>query len=124
MDIAELIKLLAGRGDLLGAIAAVFVVLAGMFLKLRADASKAPSNAAVDAQKIEKVFGRIDGIDKRLARVESDVEHLPTRAEFHKMEIGMAKLSERVVGIERTTESTSRAVGRIEDFMISMKRNP
>ena len=121
MDIPEYLKVLIERGDLLGLAAALLVAGVGLYLKFRNDTGgvKPPIVGAV--AKIEAVSKRMDGLDKRLARVESDIEHLPTRDELHALELNIVRLGERTVAIERTTESTGRAVGRIEDFMISMK---
>ncbi len=121
MDISEYLKLALSRPDLWGLFASSAVIITGLYLKFKAEGKSPPADRLDTSTKIETVAKRLDGFDKRLARVESDIEHLPTREEFHQMELGMVKLQERTVGIERTTESTGRAVGRIEDFMISMK---
>jgi hypothetical protein len=123
MEISEFVKQALSRPDLWGLLAASIVTIVGFYLKSKSGGRSPAPDRNDPSAKIETVAKRLDGFDKRLARVESDIEHLPTREEFHQMELGMVKLQERTVGIERTTESTGRAVGRIEDFMISMKRS-
>lgn len=129
MDVAEFVRGAFERGDLFGLAAALAVVVLGTYLKLKPVEKPCdkPGTALVPVEtdnglKLDKVSNRIETIDKRLARVENDIEHLPTQKDLHEMEVKMARVSERMISIERTTESTGRAVGRIEDFMISMKR--
>lgn len=118
--IAEFLKGAFAREDLWGLFVAAALIALGLYLRF-ISGGKAEDGVAGPASRFESVAERMDTFDKRLARVESDIEHLPTREEFHEMELTVARLDQRVVAIDRNTESTSRAVGRIEDFLISMK---
>lgn len=120
----ELIDALTARGELTAAAAVAAFATLGLWAKSRLGSSATDEAAEAREkrdEKIDHIGQRVDKFDARLARVESDIEHLPTREEFHKVQLAMATMQQRIVGIERTTEATGRAVGRIEDFMISMK---
>ncbi|APE43640.1 hypothetical protein BOO69_09605 [Sulfitobacter alexandrii] len=118
--IAEFLKGAFAREDLWGLFAAAALIALGLYLRFNSS-GKSEETGGATGSKFESVAERMDTFDKRLARVESDIEHLPTREEFHEMELTVARLDQRVMAIDRNTESTSRAVGRIEDFLISMK---
>lgn len=126
MDFTQLINQALERGDLVAVVVIFIVTGAGLYLKQKpggkaeADRSKAVSDPVL---KLEKVAVRLDALDTRIARVENDLEHIPTIKQFHDLEVKFERMSGRMMGIERTTESTGRAVGRIEDFMLKMKRD-
>ena len=105
MDVTEFIKLAFARGDVIGLAVAVLVL------------------GVAAASRIDRLAAQVETVDQRLGRVESDLEHMPTNKDFHAMEMKFERMSGRMMSIERTTESTGRAVGRIEDFMLSMKRD-
>ncbi|MGA8170929.1 MAG: DUF2730 family protein [Methylocystis sp.] len=69
-----------------------------------------------------KLFGRVDDIDIKLARVESDIEHLPTKDEMHELEM-------KVVGIDGKMDAMLDKIGtligqnaRAEDRVIEAER--
>ncbi|KPU84428.1 hypothetical protein JI58_03920 [Marinosulfonomonas sp. PRT-SC04] len=99
----------------------VVVLLAGFVLRqkgwLTGDKSKVVSNS-----QLSELNSRVGAIDTRLGEAENDIRHLPTREEFHKMEVSLARYDERMKNLAKTTTATNRAVGRIEDFMIDVSK--
>lgn len=104
-----------------GALVVVAVLLAGFVLRqkgwLTGDKSK-----VVSSSQLSELNSRVGAIDTRLGEVENDIRHLPTRDEFHKMEVSLARYDERMKNLAKTTTATNRAVGRIEDFMIDVSK--
>tara|TARA_R110000796_G_scaffold45616_14_gene110317 strand:- start:9135 stop:9515 length:381 start_codon:yes stop_codon:yes gene_type:complete len=125
MDVTEFIKLAFARGDVIGLAVAVLVLGVGAYLKMSPGLKSNPheKSPAAAASRIDRLAAQVETVDQRLGRVESDLEHMPTNKDFHAMEMKFERMSGRMMSIERTTESTGRAVGRIEDFMLSMKRD-
>lgn len=118
----SLINEAAGRGDLVAVAVALLAAVIATWLKLANPRDPEKADSMSGTKGIADVSARVNQLDKRLARVESDIEHLPTREELHIIELNLARMTERSIAIERTTEATGRAVGRIEDFMISVKK--
>jgi hypothetical protein len=65
-----------------------------------------------------KILAAVDGLDRRLLHVESELQHLPTSED-------MQKLMERLVAVDANGQSTARAVdsigrsvARIEDYLL------
>lgn len=116
---------MATRGDVWGVVSLLAVGFFVVWLKYGKRANPVAVGSSEPTLPVpEKFFARIDQIDKRLSRVEADIEHLPQREEMHEMNMAMAVLQERINGIEQTTAATGRAVGRIEDYMINSSRKP
>tara|TARA_R110002124_G_scaffold70348_2_gene188974 strand:+ start:467 stop:865 length:399 start_codon:yes stop_codon:yes gene_type:complete len=131
MDFTGLIEQAFSRGDLLGLFGGMIMLGLGLYVKMRpsgkpdgqSDPSAAPASHGNPNERFEGVVKQLEQVDKRLSRVENDLDHMPTNEDFHKMDMKFEQMRGRMMSIERTAESTGRAVGRIEDFLLSMKRD-
>lgn len=131
MDVTQLIQQALERGDLLGVFIGTALIGFGLYVKMQPgpksnsgiDPSAASPTLPQSAERLEGVVEQLQQVDKRLSRVEHDLDHMPTNEDFHKMDVKFEQMRGRMMGIERTTESTGRAVGRIEDYLLSLKRD-
>lgn len=121
MDFTPFLKALAERGDVLSLVVAGLVALGALYFRRRSEGAsdEPPDLTDIDAG-VTRLSGRLNQVESRLERLEADVEHLPTREEFHKMEIAMTRLDGRMETIDQRTSATGRAVGRIEDFLLKI----
>ncbi|MBI1495387.1 DUF2730 family protein [Halocynthiibacter styelae] len=101
-----------------GALVVGVVLLIGFLLRHTRWFSGGSSGSGVAASEFSALSSQVREMDQRLGVVEQDLRHLPTREELHEVEVNIARLMERMSGLEQITTSTNRAVGRIEDFMI------
>jgi cytochrome oxidase assembly protein ShyY1 len=106
-------NLTSQQGPVVAAIASVLVIIGGVVLRTRGwiSADKAP---APTTNGLADLNGKVSKIETRLTQVENDMRHLPTRDEFHKMDVALVRLETVVVG-------TSAAVSRIEGFLLDIK---
>lgn len=101
-----------------GALVVGVVLLVGFLLRHNRWFPGSSSGSGVAASEFSALSSQVREMDQRLGVVEQDLRHLPTREELHEVEVNIARLMERMSGLEQTTTATNRAVGRIEDFMI------
>lgn len=131
MDFMGLIEQAFSRGDLLGLFGGIIMLGLGLYVKMRpsgkpdsqSDPSAVPASHAHPHERFEGVVKQLELVDKRLSRVETDLERMPTNDDFHEIQIKFERMLGEIRGLARETEGTGRAVGRIEDFMLSMKRD-
>lgn len=109
------------NGGVVGAIVVTTVVIVGMFLRYKGFLMP-EVNKSVTGPEIKALSSKIGQIDARLNDVERDIQHLPTRSEIHEIELSITRLEGRFENLDNTTKATSRAVSRIEDFMIDVSK--
>ncbi len=120
MGEVELIKALTEHGGVIGFVLAMAVVLLGLWLRNQDAGSPKEGPAPKEPPKASTFDEQVAAIDRRLSRVEADIEHLPTRDEFHAVDRSMSEMRVQMQGIEKTTESTGHSVHRIENFLMSL----
>lgn len=114
---------MAGRGDVWGFMAILFVGLFVAWLRFGGKRREEPNDTADEVAQMGKdVTAQIQRIDQRLSRVENDIEHLPTREEVHKMDVALAKMQSEMSGIDRVTKSSSFAIQRIENYILGVQK--
>lgn len=118
-----LAALLAERGEIVAGVAAALVIAGG--LVLRWTGMRHPERTSVSTGNLRKVSEKVAAIDdhlskvdQRLGRVETEISHMPTRKEFHEMDIALTRLDAKISGVETISKSTGHAVGRIEGFLL------
>lgn len=60
---------------------------------------------------------RLGKFDERLGKVEQDLSTRPTHKDMHQLEVSLARMDERMGGLDRTTTATNASVIRIEEFL-------
>lgn len=56
-------------------------------------------------------------VDRRLLKIETEVQHLPTKDDIASLRQELTKLNGAVAGSERELQSISRALTRVEDSL-------
>ncbi|WP_417423583.1 hypothetical protein [Hoeflea sp.] len=69
---------------------------------------------------LRAINARLGTFDERIKEVEHDLQSRPTRQDMHKLETGFARMDERMIALNGTTNATGAAVSRIENFLISL----
>lgn len=108
------------RGEIVAAIATAIVIAGGVLAKkfnLFGGGYKGDAGVAIEA-----VSKQVAALDVRINRVEVDLEHLPTRVEFHQMSIQLAQLDGKINGVEASVRATGHAVGVIQEHMLNWAR--
>lgn len=121
--IAETQKLLED-GGVVGLLVFAVVITVGFVLRYKGffiPLEKTERKGPVPPE-FKALSSRIGQMDARLTDVERDIQHLPTRAEIHEIELQLTRLDGRFGAMEDNTKATSRAVSRIEDFMIDVSK--
>lgn len=117
----ELLKHGGPYGILVGAV----VIIVGLALRGRALDMLKPASApapASETSRLEDLSKEVANVNQRLTSVERDLRDLPTREEIHALNVAQTQFSERLIALDRTATTTSRAVTRIEDYMIQVSR--
>lgn len=57
-------------------------------------------------------------VGERMVRIESELQHLPTTADFNELRSGIAKVEGRLLGVEQQGMATGTAVTRIENYLL------
>lgn len=126
-ELVEGLPQLLKDGGLVGFVVFIAVLTVGLVLRYKGffmPMEKKDGGDKGQPYEITVVMSQIGKMDARLKDLERDVEHLPTRAEIHALELSLTRLDGRFSTMEETTKATGRAVSRIEDFMIDVsKRN-
>ncbi len=114
-------------GGVVGLLVFVVVITVGLVLRYKGfftASDGASTQSSAGPEEMNKLSSRIGQMDARLTDVERDIQRLPTRDEMHEFELQLTRLDGRFGAMEDNTKATSRAVSRIEDFMIDVsKRN-
>jgi len=94
-------------GQWAGVIAAITIAIWGAMSK-RNDKQIEGLGKEIGELKSDRstLFKRVDGIDRQLARVESEIEHLPTKDEMHDLEM-------KVVGIDGKMDAMLDKIGTL-----------
>ncbi|WP_028294274.1 DUF2730 family protein [Oceanobacter kriegii] len=61
----------------------------------------------------------IDDIDDRLIRIEKDVEHAPSRADFDRLSDRVAQIGNSVNGVEGQLAQMNRNLGLIQEHLLN-----
>ena len=120
MEIEAFLTALAERGDIGSFLLAAAAFGFAIFLRAQASGAGKKTAQQKTGDGRTEIVARLNQGDRRLARVEADVEHLPSSAEFSEVKGGFARLDERVTGIDVGLTRIGHAVGRIEEFLIQI----
>lgn len=73
----------------------------------------------------KKLEGRVEKVeknqvdhDRRIQSVESDIQHMPDKDSFQKMQLDLAELKGQINSMVKSSEATERATRRVEDFLL------
>ncbi|WP_224825609.1 DUF2730 family protein [Cognatishimia sp. MH4019] len=109
------------EGGPIGAAVVVAVLVVGFVLRqkgwLSSDRTK-----IVPSSQLSELSSQVTDLDKRLGRLEQDVEGLPTREEIHELQLMQERQSGEIQVLRTTTEATKAGVLRVEDFLINLSR--
>jgi hypothetical protein len=114
--------ILAAKGEIAASILSVGVIVGGYLARSKGwFAQIDDADAKNQSQEIlQTLADKVGAMDNRLSRVEGEMEHMPSRNELHAVQIMLAQLDGKIQLVERTTNATSHAVGRLEDHFIRL----
>lgn len=71
-----------------------------------------------EAAVVAAVAGKIDLVEDRITRVETDMKHLPDKDVAHKLELGLSDLNGRMATLTAQLAPVTAMANRIQDAMI------
>lgn len=78
------------------------------------------NNDASD-KKVEEIETRVEGLKDRLAKVEGELQHLPSKDEFHRLALKVTEVSGQVSTIKSEIDGVGRTARRIEEHILGGK---
>lgn len=61
-------------------------------------------------------------VDSRVAKLEHDFQHLPTKEQVHKLELSTSEMKGDVKAMRETMTSVANTAGRLEGYLLSAER--
>ena len=80
------------------------------------------SRSRVNAEHLKTVDGSLKSHDRRIQKMENEIEHLPDKDDVVELKLAMAKLEGTVGRLDDSLKGVDRTVRRIDDFL-SVERN-
>jgi heme exporter protein D len=71
---------------------------------------------------IDQIAKRVDTVETRVTRVESELEHLPDKDTAHRMEMAIARLEGRLEVMDERLKPVAAMASRMQDAMIEERR--
>lgn len=69
-------------------------------------------------KKIEKIEGQVADHDRRLGRVEGELQHLPSKEAVHELTVKLTELAGKFAAVDGEVNGISRTVERIERYLM------
>lgn len=77
---------------------------------------------------VSALQGRVDGHDSRLAAIETQMQHMPSREQLHQVQLSLAEMRGEMRGVARSVEHTGQTIStldqrldRIENHLLESK---
>jgi len=109
-------------GSVVGLLVTIIVFTVGLVLRYKGWFVPSSKSGTATTPQITALASRVALVDSRLADVERDIQHLPTRDEMHEFELSLTRLDGRFGVMEDRSKATASAIARIEDFMIDVSK--
>jgi hypothetical protein len=71
---------------------------------------------------VENIAQLASSAESRLQRLEADIDHLPTKEQFHQLHIAVETLSGDVRVMGATLKTTAEVTRRVDDYLLHEKR--
>lgn len=75
--------------------------------------------ATASKEELAHLDGRLDRETRRIDRIETRLEALPTKDDFHDLSQGLTRLEGKYDAMQRSIESQGHSVKRIEDYLLN-----
>lgn len=72
-------------------------------------------------QKLTELECKIEDHGSRIAKVESEIPHMPTKTDLHKVEMQMTAMNGSLEVVKSELGSAARTMRRVEDHLLSEK---
>lgn len=93
--------------------------LAAILISLGATAySWMTARSKVNAEHLKRVDGNLKDHDRRIQKVESEIEHLPSKDSHHNLEIALAEMNGELKAMATNVDSLARTTRRMEEFLM------
>lgn len=79
------------------------------------------SRSQVNSEHLKRVDGNLKDHDRRIQKVESEIEHLPSKDSLHQLDLAMKDLQGDVKQMSANLESVTRTSHRVERFLMGDK---
>ena len=73
------------------------------------------------ADKVQQQEIKLTEHDRRIQKVEGELEHMPTKDELHELQLTMSGIAGKLERFEGELSSVSRTVTRIEEYLRETK---
>lgn len=80
------------------------------------------AKSKVNAERLNGVDERLAGHGGRLDRIETEMKHMPAKDDVHDLKLAIAELRGTVGQLDESHTGVSRAVRRIEEFLMRDKK--
>ena len=114
----QTLQQLAENAGPIGAVVAAVALGLATIIKAMGWTAFGDKSKIVATQKLQKIDGALQSIDRRVGSIETDLQGRPTRKEMHDLELAFTRMQGRFEAVEQNTRATNAAVARIEDHMI------
>lgn len=71
-----------------------------------------------NSEHLKKVDESLKAHDRRIQTVESEIQHLPSKDNHHKLEVAIAEMNGDIKTMTANLERITRTTGRMEDFLM------
>jgi hypothetical protein len=75
-----------------------------------------------DKTEVDRALTKVDGVEERLAVIESEIEHLPDRETTHAMELAFRDLKGEVAVLVERIGPIAKTSERLQEFLLSQGR--
>lgn len=86
--------------------------------KIGAELASLKDAVAKDERADADAFG---AVEKRLQRVEDELRHIPTKADFHKLEMSLGEMKSDVREMSASIRPVMSSIERINDYLMGAK---
>ncbi|MEZ5648641.1 MAG: DUF2730 family protein [Alphaproteobacteria bacterium] len=76
------------------------------------------SKTVATHEDLKPLFNRLSNVERDIALVQNDIEHLPQRADFDRLNAGVSSVQADVAALRAQGASTVATLGRISDHLL------
>ena len=78
--------------------------------------------SAATAIELKAAHDRVDKLEERMLKVETDVEHLPSKETSHRMELAIAEMRGDMKTLNASLQPIAATVERVQEYMLKEKK--
>jgi ATP/maltotriose-dependent transcriptional regulator MalT len=115
----QFLEFLRSYGSAIALLASVIVLLlASKFVTKEHLAAQA---GALEGR-LKIAEGKVDAVEDRVTLVEKEMEHLPDKGSFHRMEISLVELKGQLAAMDEKLKPVARMADRLHEHMLDNQK--